>query len=104
VCVALTAGLWRSNYETRVCECLWLENYRGVPTTPCTTGVRLALPKTQIKGTGNFVNFVNDQDILMTDRVNYRCGNMTTSFWAPFSNTRYNKWRSFAETGSGQTY
>ncbi len=66
-----TGGLWRSNYETRVCECLWLANYR-TPTTPCTTAIRLGVPKTQILGTGNFVNYVSDEDILMTDHINYR--------------------------------
>eukprot|EP01051_Picozoa_sp_SAG22_P006970 SAG22_NODE_475_length_10003_cov_3.943356_2_plen_925_part_00 len=65
------AGLWRSNYETRVCECLWLANFRQ-PTTPCTTAIELGVPKTQVKGTGSFVNYVSDEDILMTDRVNYR--------------------------------
>ena len=64
-------GLWRANYDSRVCECLWLANYRP-PTTPCTPAVRLSVPKVVIRGTGNFVNFVNDEDILMTDHVQYR--------------------------------
>jgi hypothetical protein len=64
-------GLWRSNYETRVCECMWLSNFRE-PTTPCTKAIPLNVPKTQIHGTGSFVNYVSDEDILMTDIVNYR--------------------------------
>lgn len=66
-----TAGLWRSNYEFRVCECLWLQDY-APPTSPCTTAIKLAVPKTLVEGTGSFVNYVSDEDILMTDHVNYR--------------------------------
>ena len=66
-----TGGLWRSNYETRVCECMWLANFR-TPTTPCTKAISLNVPKTQVQGSGSFVNFVSDEDILMTDHVNYR--------------------------------
>ena len=57
--------------ETRLCECLWLSNFRP-PTTPCQTAIKLSTPKTHVKGTGSFVNFVSDEDILMTDHVNYR--------------------------------
>ena len=66
-----TGGLWRSNYETRVCECMWLANFRK-PTTPCTKPIPLDVPKTLVQGTGSFLNFVSDEDILMTDHVNYR--------------------------------
>ena len=65
------AGLWRSNYETRVCECLWLNDY-GNATTSCTTAINLTVPKTKVEGTGSFVNYVSDEDILMTDHINYR--------------------------------
>ena len=66
-------GLWRSNYETRVCECLWLQNYASRSKNfPCAQPVALATPKTQIRGGGVFVNFVNDEDILFTDHTNYR--------------------------------
>ena len=54
-----------------MCECLWLNDY-GNATTACTTAVQLAVPKTKVQGTGNFVNFVSDEDILMTDHIAYR--------------------------------
>eukprot|EP01047_Picozoa_sp_COSAG01_P116807 COSAG01_NODE_45484_length_409_cov_0.667742_1_plen_136_part_11 len=62
-------GLWRSNYETRVCECLWLSNYRSQASSPACVAAptMLATPKTQVRGGGNFLNFVNDEDILFTD-------------------------------------
>lgn len=66
-----TGGLWRSNYETRVCECMWLANFHK-PTTPCTKAISLNVPKTQVQGSGSFVNYVSDEDILMTDHVHYR--------------------------------
>ena len=60
-------GLWRSNYETRVCECLWLVDYANV-TCPSSApkAVVLNVPKTRVEGTGDFVNYVSDEDILMT--------------------------------------
>ena len=62
-------GLWRNNYETRVCECLWLVDYANV-TCPSSTpkAVVLNVPKTRVQGTGDFVNYVSDEDILMTGR------------------------------------
>lgn len=66
-------GLWRNNYETRVCECLWLANYRRRTRAPACEGPRpLAVPKTQVRGSGHFYNFVNDEDILFTDHRLYR--------------------------------
>ena len=75
-------GLWRSNYETRVCECMWLSDYGSPnaahgkmgtwPPTNCTAGVELSVPKTQIHGTGSFYNYVSDEDVLFTDHVGYR--------------------------------
>lgn len=61
------------NYETRVDECLWLNNYRSRTTTPsCQPSLELNVAKTQIRGTGRFFNFANDEDILFTDHRNYR--------------------------------
>eukprot|EP01052_Picozoa_sp_SAG31_P030712 SAG31_NODE_3174_length_4587_cov_7.232843_2_plen_1013_part_00 len=64
-------GLWRSNYETRVCECLWLSDYSN-RTNTCQLAMKLSHPKTLVQGTGSFVNYVSDEDILMTDHVFYR--------------------------------
>lgn len=53
-------GLWRSNYETRVSECLWLNDYHSQTTVPpCVQSFNLTVPKTQIKGTGKFLLWVN---------------------------------------------
>jgi len=59
-------GLWRSNYMSRVCECMWLSDYGSPnaahgklgtwPPSNCTQGVNLTVPKTQIRGTGKFFN------------------------------------------------
>lgn len=75
-------GLWRSNYESRVCECMWLSDYGSPnaahgklgtwPPTNCTKGVELRVPKTQIKGSGFFYNYVSDEDVLYTDHTGYR--------------------------------
>ena len=75
-------GAWRSNYETRVCECMWLSDYGSPnsakgkfgawPPVNCTQGVNLTVPKTQISGAGSFYNYVSDEDVLFTDHRNYR--------------------------------
>lgn len=79
-----TQGLWRSNYETRVCECMWLSDYGSPnaahgkfgtwPPTNCTQGVELSVPKTQIRGTGFFYNYVSDEDVLYTDHTGCNTG------------------------------
>jgi hypothetical protein len=66
-------GLWRNNYETRVCECLWLTNYRNQTVDPpCKPATDMLVPKTQISGTGRFYNYVSDVDILFTSHRHYR--------------------------------
>jgi hypothetical protein len=75
-------GLWRNNYENRVCECMWLTDYGSAntecgrhgtwPPTNCTKGVLLTVPKTQIRGSGQFYNSVSDEDILLTYHRGYR--------------------------------
>jgi hypothetical protein len=76
-------GVYRSNYESRVCECMWLSDYGSPnsahgklgtwPPSNCSyPAVNLSVAKTQIYGTGKFFNYVSDEDILMTDHINYR--------------------------------
>ena len=72
-------GLYRSNYDTRVNECLWLNNYHNYtgprpPPSSCsgTPPRNLSVAKAQVSGTGAFINYVNDEDILMTDHIHYR--------------------------------
>jgi hypothetical protein len=46
-------GLWRDNYDTRVCECLWLTDY-GVPSVdnpPCKPAINLTVAKASTHGT-----------------------------------------------------
>jgi hypothetical protein len=62
-------GLYRNCYDTRVNECLWLNNYKSQTTEPrCQASINLTVAKAQIRGTGSFINYVNDEDILMTVR------------------------------------
>jgi len=72
-------SLWLSNYETRVPECLWWDDYRRFnstalgygPRPACKPPVALNQPKTVVQGAGRFFNFVNDDDIALTG-VKYR--------------------------------
>jgi hypothetical protein len=41
------ASMWRANYESRVCECLWLTDYESV-TPPCHNSRNITVPKTQV--------------------------------------------------------
>jgi hypothetical protein len=75
-------GLWRSNYETRVPECQWLSDYGSGntahgqlgswPPAGCKPAVKLTVPKTLVRGTGRFYNYVSDEDVVMTDHRGYR--------------------------------
>jgi len=75
-------GCYRSNYESRVCECMWLSDYgsnntaHGAPTAwppqNCSKGIELGVPKTLVRGSGKFYNYVSDEDILFTDHKHYR--------------------------------
>ena len=75
-------GAWRSNYETRVCECMWATDYGSPnsahgnfgawPPVNCKQAVNLTVPKTVVKGAGSFYNYVSDEDTLFTDHVHYR--------------------------------
>jgi hypothetical protein len=61
---------------------MWLSNYGSPnaahgklgtwPPTNCAKGVELRVPKTQIRGTGSFYNYVSDEDVLYTDHTGYR--------------------------------
>jgi len=65
-------AIWRSNYETRVAECAWWDNYgRGVSPRygappACKTPLVLNKPKALIRGGGMFFNFVSDVDVCLT--------------------------------------
>ena len=75
-------GLYRSNYDSRVCECLWMVNYGNLPpndlrrrraaTPPCRPSVNLTAPKAVVRGHGSFIGYDNDEDIVMTDHQHYR--------------------------------
>ena len=55
-------GLYRNNYDTRVSECMWLNNNRGrTVEPPCKPSINLTTAKAHVRGTGAFINFVNDE-------------------------------------------
>jgi hypothetical protein len=55
-------SLWRSNFDTRECECLWTSAYqRHDPTDiPCSLPHNLTIPKAVFRGLGRVHGFVND--------------------------------------------
>lgn len=63
---------------------MWLSDYGSPnaahgkfgtwPPTNCTQGVELSVPKTQIRGTGFFYNYVSDEDVLYTDHTGCNTG------------------------------
>ena len=75
-------GLYRSNYDSRVCACVWFSNYGDLPkddlhrrhaaTPPCSPATNLTSPKVVVTGHGSFVGYDNDEDIVMTDHQHYR--------------------------------
>ena len=83
-------GLWRNNYETRVCECLFLTNYRNQTVDPpCKPAIDIVVPKTRISGTGQFYNYVSDVDILFTSHRHYRHVLVTNNSLDPSDRLRF---------------
>ena len=56
------ASLWRTAFEGRACECLWLSNYqqRSPPIAPCAPPVNFTIAKSVFRGLGRVYSFVND--------------------------------------------
>ncbi|MCJ1297158.1 hypothetical protein MMC34_008727 [Xylographa carneopallida] len=55
-------SLWRSNFDTRECECLWTSGYQRLAPTdiPCSLPWNLTIPKAVFRGLGRIHSFVND--------------------------------------------
>ena len=56
-------SVWRLNFESRDCECLWLSAYQapqGPFPVPCSMPVNLTLAKSVFSGLGRVYGFVND--------------------------------------------
>jgi hypothetical protein len=86
-------SLWRTNFESRDCECLWLSAYSAAaPALPCALPVNLTVPRTTFAGLGRVYSFVNDDtgSILSTGAA-YRSLLVadTAGFAAPDSRLRF---------------
>jgi hypothetical protein len=55
-------SVWRSNFESRDCECLWLSAYQQLRPTivPCSLPVNMTIAKSVFRGLGRVYGFVND--------------------------------------------
>lgn len=56
------SSVWRVNFESRDCECLWLSAYQQLSPTivPCKLPVNITMPKSVFRGVGRVYSFVND--------------------------------------------
>ncbi len=56
------ASVWRTAFESRDCECLWLSNYQQLapPVAPCAPPRNLTIAKSVFRGVGRVYSFVND--------------------------------------------
>jgi hypothetical protein len=55
-------SIWRTNFESRNCECLWLSAYQQLRPTvvPCSLPINATTPKSVFRGVGRVHSFVND--------------------------------------------
>jgi hypothetical protein len=55
-------SVWRNNFDSRDCECLWLSAYQQLAPTivPCSLPVNITTPKSVFRGLGRVYGFVND--------------------------------------------
>ena len=56
------SSVWRVNFESRDCECLWLSAYQALspPIIPCALPANLTAAKSTFRGLGRVYGFVND--------------------------------------------
>jgi hypothetical protein len=87
-------SLYRSNFDTRECECLWTSAYQRLspPDLPCSLPVNLTIPKAVFRGLGRIHSFVNDDTghILSTSST-YRAIRIadTSAFATAYARTRF---------------
>ena len=87
-------SLWRSNFDTRECECLWTSGYQRLtpPDIPCSPPVNLTIPKALFRGLGRVHQFVNDDTgHILSTGAKYRAFTIrdTTAFAGPQARTRF---------------
>jgi hypothetical protein len=80
------ASLWRVNFESRDCECLWTSAYQQLspPAVPCKLPANLTSPKSLFRGAGRVHSFVNDDTgVILSTAAGYRSLRVAdTAGWA----------------------
>ena len=87
-------SLWRSNFDTRECECLWTSGYqrRSPPDIPCSLPWNLTIPKAVFRGLGRVHSFVNDDTgHILSTGAKYRAVRIadTSAFATSKARTRF---------------
>ena len=79
-------SLWRSNFESRDCECLWTTAYQVLspPPIPCRLPANLTTAKSLFRGAGRVLGFVNDDTgAILSTGATYRSLRVAdTAGWA----------------------
>lgn len=68
-------SLWRTNFESRDCECLWTSGYQRLAPTdiPCKLPVNITAAKSTFRGLGRVHSFVNDDTgAILSTGASYR--------------------------------
>lgn len=68
-------SVWRVNFESRDCECLWLSAYQQLtpPVVPCSLPSNMTAAKSVFRGLGRVYSFVNDDTgAILSSGATYR--------------------------------
>lgn len=87
-------SVWRVNFESRNCECLWLSAYQQLAPTivPCKLPVNMTIPKSLFRGLGRVYAFVNDDTgAILSTGAKYRdmAVHDTAAFASPAARLRF---------------
>ena len=85
-------SVWRVNFESRDCECLWLGAYATTPATPCALPVNATGAKSTFSGLGRVYAFVNDDTgAILSTGAAYRSLLIadTAAFASPLARLRF---------------
>ena len=87
-------SLWRSNFDTRECECLWTSAYQRYqpPDLPCALPQNLTIAKAVFRGLGRVHGFVNDDlGSILSVGAGYRALRVadTSAFATPTARLRF---------------
>jgi hypothetical protein len=88
------ASLWRTNFESRNCECLWTSGYQALAPPPiaCQQPTNLSHAKSLFRGLGRVHSFVNDDTgAILSTGAAYRSLRVadTAAFASPAAQTRF---------------